>query len=130
LLTRRLAAPHASSTLLFHGALLPALVLAVPACWLWVPPTSGEWLLIAALALAGTGGQLLIISAYRRATPALLAPIEYVQLPAAMLFGLVFFAEPITASSLIGIALIVGAPFLVRPSPRENRPATVVKINP
>jgi drug/metabolite transporter (DMT)-like permease len=129
LLTRRLATSGAGPILLFHGALMPAIVLAGPAWWLWVPPTSLEWVLIVALALAGTGGQCLIIGAYRRASPAMLAPLEYVQLPAAMLLGLVLFAEPIATTSLLGIALIVGAPLFVRPPTRGPQCATVDKIN-
>ena len=121
LLTRRLAAPNVAPTLLFHGALMPAFVLLLPAWWLWVPPTSAEWMLIAVLALAGTGGQWLIVAAYRRAAPAVLAPIEYVQLPAAMLLGLAVFDERIAATSLIGVGLIVGAPFLIRPEVSPNR---------
>jgi drug/metabolite transporter (DMT)-like permease len=130
LLTRRLAAPHVSATLLFHGALMPAGVLLLPACWVWVSPTSLDWMLIAALALAGTGGQWLIIAAYRRAPPAVLAPIEYVQLPAAMLLGLAFFDEPITAISLIGVGLIVGAPFLIRPEVPAGSARRVEELNP
>ena len=130
LLTRRLAAPHVSPTLLFHGALMPAGVLLLPACWVWVSPTSLDWMLIAALALAGTGGQWLIIAAYRRAPPAVLAPIEYVQLPAAMLLGLAFFDERITAISLIGVGLIVGAPLLIRPEAPAGPARRVEEINP
>ena len=129
LLTRRLAAPRVAPTLLFHGALMPALVLVLPAWWVWVPPTPGEWMLITVLALAGTGGQWLIIAAYRRAAPAVLAPIEYVQLPAAMLLGLAFFDERITGISLIGVGLIVGAPFLIRPKVPASRAERVAAIN-
>lgn len=129
LLTRRLAAPHVSPILLLHGALLPALVLGLPAWWVWVPPTSDDWLLISVLALAGTAGQWLIIAAYRRAAPTVLAPLEYVQLPVAMLLGWALFEEPLTGASLIGVAFIVGAPLLIRPELAERRATRVEKGN-
>ena len=51
---------------------------------------------------------LLMSWAYARAEAQILIPVEYTAFVWAVLFGWVFFAEPVTLTTLIGTALIVG----------------------
>ena len=52
---------------------------------------------VAALALGGFGGTLMMLAAYRAAPPIVVAPTQYSQIAWAALFGALFFAEPMTA---------------------------------
>ncbi|TVQ36207.1 MAG: DMT family transporter [Geminicoccaceae bacterium] len=121
LLTRRLAQSETTAPMLVAGTLLPALVLLVPTTLTWVAPSAEQWAWLGLLALAGTLGQALIIAAYRLAPPSAIAPAEYVQLPAALVFGAVFFAEPMTVTTLAGMGLIIAAPVLLRAGWRRDR---------
>ena len=51
---------------------------------------------------------LLMSWAYARAEAQILIPVEYTAFVWAVLFGWVFFNEPVTLTTLIGTALIVG----------------------
>ncbi len=109
LVTRELSRDQAKAPILMTGTVLAAIVLALPTAQVWVTPSIAAWMLLVLLALAGTAGQALIIAAYRLACPGTLAPVEYVQLPLALLIGLAVFGEPLTAASMIGSLLIIAA---------------------
>lgn len=85
----------------------PALLLAGPAAWTWVPPTMPDGVLLALVGLMGVSGHLLLSRAYARERAARLAPLEYTALIWAVLLGLVGFGEVPTAWTLGGAALIV-----------------------
>ena len=75
--------------------------------WVW-PQTSD----LPFFLLAGVGtafGGLLISQAYRLCEAALIAPLEYVAMPMAILWGLVVFGEWPDPVASIGILLIMGA---------------------
>jgi drug/metabolite transporter (DMT)-like permease len=69
------------------------------------------------IAATGTMAQLLVVRAYRLASPARLAPFEYVQLPIAFVIGAVAFAEPVTAAAVLGTVQIVLATVLAARAP-------------
>jgi S-adenosylmethionine uptake transporter len=68
---------------------------------------------VAVLTLSGFCGTLLMIAAYRAAPPVVVAPTQYSQIAWAALFGALFFAEPMTASTALGMAIIAAAGLLV-----------------
>jgi len=75
--------------------------------WIWPQPGDLPFFL-----LAGTGtalGGLLISQAYRLCEAALVAPLEYVAMPMAILWGLMVFGEWPDAVGWSGISLILGA---------------------
>jgi drug/metabolite transporter (DMT)-like permease len=61
---------------------------------------------IAALALAGTN---LLILAYRAATAATVAPMQYSQIIWASIFGLLIFDEGLSGATILGTAIIVAS---------------------
>ncbi len=75
--------------------------------WLW-PPVA-DWPAFLATGLSVTIGGLLVGQAYRTGEAALIAPFEYVAVPLAVIWGVVFFNTFPDAYAWIGIALIVGA---------------------
>jgi drug/metabolite transporter (DMT)-like permease len=79
------------------------------AFWGWQPPDFNSWVLL--IALGGTFGvaQLTQIAGLARAPASLVAPLAYVQIIAAVIFGLVIFHEVPDVLSLIGIVMIIGA---------------------
>jgi drug/metabolite transporter (DMT)-like permease len=75
--------------------------------WIWPPIT--DWPAFLATSLSVTIGGLLVGQAYRTGEAALIAPFEYVAVPLAVIWGVVFFATFPDVYAWIGIALIVGA---------------------
>lgn len=94
-------------TIVFFQNLGPSLILALPAAYVWVPPSPTDLALFATIGAIGVVGHYLLAQAFARAEAARLAPITYVSLVWATLFGYLFFSEWPTPSALAGAALIV-----------------------
>lgn len=75
--------------------------------WIWPPLTDWPLFLLTGLSV-GIGG-LMVTQAYRMVEAALIAPFEYIGMPAAILWGLVFFGTFPDSVGWIGIALICGS---------------------
>ena len=73
-----------------------------------MPPPSDWWAFFATGIAVGVGG-LMMSQAYRTTEAALVAPFEYVGMPMAILWGVVFFGTWPDLTAWIGIALICGA---------------------
>jgi S-adenosylmethionine uptake transporter len=68
---------------------------------------------VAWLTVCGFSGTLLMLAAYRIAPPIVVAPTQYSQIAWAALFGALFFAEPMTTGTAIGMGIIAVAGLLV-----------------
>ncbi len=79
----------------------------------YVPMPVHDLATVAILSLGGFGGTLLLFAAYRVAPPVIVAPTQYSQIAWAALFGALFFAEPMTAGTAIGMVIIAAAGLLV-----------------
>ncbi len=87
--------------LIGHGAGLAPLSLRVP--------LGGEWLLLAAIGLIGTGAHLLMTWSLRYAPAATLAPMQYLEIPVATGFGWLIFRDLPNGLAGIGICVTVAA---------------------
>jgi drug/metabolite transporter (DMT)-like permease len=87
-------------TALFSGALAaPGWVSLQPAHWMW----------IAGLGISGALGQHLITEAFSRASPQVVAPLEYTALLWGMLFDWVLWATMPSARMLTGAGIVVAS---------------------
>jgi drug/metabolite transporter (DMT)-like permease len=85
----------------------PALILALPALWMWSTPTLPDLLQFAVLGTIGVIAHTMLAHAFARVEAARLAPVGYVTLVWGVLFGFLFFAEVPSLATLAGSALIV-----------------------
>ncbi|MGH1490219.1 MAG: DMT family transporter [Acidimicrobiales bacterium] len=84
------------------------LLISVPISLLvWIAPQPWQWALLALLGLCMLSAQVLFIQANRRSDASYLAPIFYTASLFAALYDYIFFDEPLTGTSAIGIALII-----------------------
>ena len=90
----------------FHSG-VSALVLLPAAPVLLVFPDSEAALLLAGSAVLTVAGMIAFAWAYARAEAQVLVPMEYSGFLWASLFGWLFFSEAVTATTLVGTALIV-----------------------
>lgn len=119
LCTRKLAADHSMSTLLWTGmvGLVGALVL-VP--WQWREGIAvlsdfelGQWLLLLITGVFGTVGHLLQIKAYQHAPASLLAPFSYLQIIAAAALGLIIWGQFPDVWAWLGIFIVCASGIVV-----------------
>jgi drug/metabolite transporter (DMT)-like permease len=75
--------------------------------WIW--PPLADWPVFLATGLSVGIGGLMVTQAYRTSEAGLIAPFEYVGMPAAIFWGLVVFGTFPDAVSWVGIALICGS---------------------
>lgn len=106
----------------FHSG-VGALVLGLAAPWFLRLPDSQAALLIVGSALLTVTGMVAFAWAYARAEAQVLVPMEYSGFLWASLFGWLFFAERVTATTLLGTALIVLGCWLAA---RRKEPEQVV----
>ena len=72
-------------------------------------PSLYEWLMLAMLGAIGTSGHLLIVGAFGRASPSILAPFQYLEILGATLLGVVIFGEFPGPVTWLGISIIVAS---------------------
>jgi S-adenosylmethionine uptake transporter len=108
----------------FFTALIVALCYLAAAPFLVELPSPEYLPGIAGAALLGFCSLMLLSWAYARAEAQHLAPVEYTAFVWAVLFGLIFFLEPVRPPTLIGAAMIVIACFIAA----RRRPAPVADV--
>ncbi len=113
--TRMLSPSENTWTMLFYTALVGtvSMSLALPLFWSGPVPSLREAAMIASLGIYGGTGHFLLITAFRHARASTLAPLLYVQLIWAGLFGWLFFGHVPDALSVAGAAAIVASSLAV-----------------
>ncbi|WP_461470737.1 DMT family transporter [Pararhodobacter sp.] len=141
LLTRRITREVAPEAMQFHtaalGTVLLVPVLGVGALMQWPllalsNPALGVWVQLVCVGLAATVSHMMITYALRFAPSATLAPLHYLEIINAVLFGWLFFGDWPNAASWAGIAIITGSGLYViareRRVAREARRATLQAV--
>ncbi|MBN8630895.1 MAG: DMT family transporter [Rhodobacterales bacterium] len=124
LIVRKTGGVEASVAMLLYPVLGQTLTAFLLLPGRYVPMPAADLATVASVSLTGMGGTVLMISAYRAAPPVVVAPTQYSQIAWAALFGALFFAEPMTASTTIGMVIIAAAGLLVVARPDRNRRET------
>ncbi|GGK43518.1 DMT family transporter [Salinarimonas ramus] len=87
--------------------LVPAVILAVPAVFFWVPLAPADVGLFTLAGFLGASGHLLLTRAFRAAEASRLAPLDYTSLVWATVLGFAFFGEVPGLATFAGATLIV-----------------------
>lgn len=109
LLTRKVGPDEDPWTSLFYTGLVGTVLLSAIVPFYWQPPTATGWMLIAAIAVFGTVGQMLVIRAFSSGEAAMLAPYAYCGLIFAAAWGILFFGEFPDVWTVVGALVIAGA---------------------
>ncbi|MBO9575163.1 MAG: DMT family transporter [Sphingobium sp.] len=110
LLSRYLASTETTLAMLFYSALAGSIAFGGVLPWFWPDhaPTLREGIALCCIGGLGGLGHFLFTAAFRNAPASLLAPMSYLQLIWALLFGWIGFGHIPDAVGMLGIA-IVGA---------------------
>ncbi len=92
-------------------------------------PSLYEWLMLALLGLIGTSGHLLIVGAFSRASPSILAPFQYLEILGATLLGVLIFGEFPGLATWFGIGIIVASGLYVFHRERRLSNETIARID-
>ncbi len=101
----------------FHSG-VSGLVQLFAAPFLFVMPQMEALGLIGMSALLTVAASMIIAWAYARAEAQVLVPVEYTGFLWAALFGWLWFAEPVTLTTLLGVGVIVVACWIATPRRR------------
>ena len=72
-------------------------------------PTPGQTALLALIGLISFAAHGLVVAAFQRGSASLLAPLQYVEIVGATLFGYLVFSDFPDGPTWAGIALIIGS---------------------
>lgn len=108
-----LSSSHKPVSILCWSAIFGVLMSIPLAVLNWQWPTSGDWLLLAAMGLASVGTQAFYIKGMSCGDAAALAPVDYIRLVFAVLAGLLVFGEVPGAWTLVGAALIIASTLFI-----------------
>lgn len=122
LLLRRIGTSEGPGSILIVFLLTTLVITGVPLLWEWQMPRSlVDWGLMAAIGFAAGGAHIAIVSAFRRAPAARLAPFQYTQLVWGVVLGIVVFGDWPGPMVALGSAIVVGAGLLLAMDERRIR---------
>jgi len=110
ILTRKLAGVDSALTQQFYAGAVPVILLAPIALtgWAW-PSQPISWVAFAIMGAAGLGGHYLNSVAHRYATPATLAPFNYLSLLYLAMASWLIFNQPPDQWFIVGAAIIIAS---------------------
>jgi drug/metabolite transporter (DMT)-like permease len=121
---RSMGASDPPLTTVFYSTAVGLAVMSVILLPVWIWPTPEAWILMAVMGLLGAFGHYLLVLAYMRASPAVLAPFSYFQMLTSSLAGYAVFGAVPDLGTWSGGAVIVGSGLytLHREHIRRGRP--------
>jgi drug/metabolite transporter (DMT)-like permease len=122
LFIKRLAATEPTRVIMFYYAFWNAALAAIPAFFLWVPPTWTDMGLLVLVAAFGMGGQAMMTHGLSMGDATALLPLDYSRVVYAALLGFLIFGEVPGAWSMLGMLLIVGSSIILMWSERSRAP--------
>jgi drug/metabolite transporter (DMT)-like permease len=108
-LMRTIAQIDKPVTILSYQAIGVGLLMIPPTIWFWQTPTIAELILVIAIGAVSSVGQLCNIQAFKAGEASAIAPLDYVRLIYALIFGFLLFDEWPEPRVLVGAAIIVCA---------------------
>ncbi|MEM6972616.1 MAG: DMT family transporter [Pseudomonadota bacterium] len=93
----------------FYTGTAGAVAATLAGAWFWSPMTPGDWAWLAALCVMGMSGHYCLIRALDATESVRIQPFIYLQMVLSQFIGLWVFGEAIAWSTVLGMALIIGA---------------------
>ena len=109
LMIKRLSDRDDSEKVVLISLLMQTPLAAIPAFFVWEPPSLQLWLVLAGMGGLGMLGHVTLSRAFRAADASLVMGADFARLPFAVLFGFVLFGELIDLWTWVGAAVIFGA---------------------
>jgi drug/metabolite transporter (DMT)-like permease len=121
--------------LLLYPMLANLAVAAMALPWVYRPMPADHLALAAVMSVLGWTGGVLIIAAYKAARAVVVAPMQYVQILFAALYGYLLFDESIDAWTAVGAGIIIASGLYIvlredSPGTSANQPVLSSRLRP
>ena len=110
---RKLGETEPTLRIVAYFAIFGMSVSAIPLFWAWQTPTLMEYLMLFALGLTATIGQLLLTLGYQNAPASSVGIFTYTSVPFGTFFGWLLWGDLLDQNSLFGAGLIILAGFII-----------------
>lgn len=110
---RRLAMTNPPTVVVAVAAVLITAIVAVPASTVSITPPPGDLPWLIGMSLLSAVAQWASVSGYRYAGPAVLMPVTLIDIPLALVSGLLLFGEVPSLESIVGASMIIGSAVFV-----------------
>lgn len=107
--SRQISDTEPSHTILFYYSLAVVIVLGVAMPRLWIEPSLHDWIWFIVVGISGSFGQFCYNQAFRYGEASAIAPLDYLSIVWATLFGFVIFGDIPSWLVLGGAACIVAS---------------------
>lgn len=107
--SRQISDTESSHTILFYYSLAVVIVLGIAMPRLWIEPSFQDWIWFIVVGIAGSFGQFCYNQAFRYGEASAIAPLDYLSIVWATLFGFVIFGDIPSWLVLGGAACIVAS---------------------
>ena len=115
MIIKKLTTTESPFQILFYFTLVGSLVSLGPGLYYWQTPSLGQCAWLVLIGVLAFLGQICLSHAIALAEVTLVAPVDFLRLPFAAIFGLVLFAEVPDAWTLAGGAIIaLASAYIVR----------------
>ena len=111
ILIKLMSRTESSLTIVAYMNIFLTLYALGPALWFWEWPSAEGWVLLAALSVMGTLGQLMVSQSLKETEPTVVMPFDFLKLIWAAFLGFIIFGEIPDQFVWIGGALIFGSSF-------------------
>jgi drug/metabolite transporter (DMT)-like permease len=118
-LVKRMSGTERPATIVFYLSLISMIISGIPAIFIWKNPDGFDLLLFLVTGLSGGAGQVMITQAYAEGEATAVAPIDYLRLFFAILFGFGIFGEVPTLYTLLGSTIIIVSTLYIARRERE-----------
>jgi drug/metabolite transporter (DMT)-like permease len=105
--SRQISGTESSHTILFYYSLAVVIVLGAAMPSLWIEPSLHDWIWFIVVGISGSFGQFCYNQAFRYGEASLVAPLDYLSIVWATLFGFVIFGDIPSWLVLGGAACII-----------------------
>jgi drug/metabolite transporter (DMT)-like permease len=106
MLVKKLSTTESPHQILFYFTVVGSLASLGPGIYFWQTPSPGQWMWLISIGVAGFAGQMCIARAIALAEVTIVAPVDFLRLPLAVVAGFFLFAEIPDRWTVIGIITI------------------------
>lgn len=127
IIVRKIGQEERNVVLLLYPMMANLLVMGAVLPFVYQPMPLADLGALAAMAFLAFIASLCVIAAYKRASAASIAPMQYSQIVWAVLFGALFFGERVDLATILGAAVIIASGVYIlhretRQNVSDNRP--------
>jgi drug/metabolite transporter (DMT)-like permease len=108
-MTKSLVRTESSAAIVFNVNAFTAVAFAVPSIFMWVSPTSSQWMMLIGIAVLNVAAQNCLNRSYAAADASYVLPFDFLRLPLSVMAGVLLFSEKPDLWTIVGAIVILAA---------------------